>query len=768
MGISGRSRVRRAAAACVAAVIFMSTQAWAQQTAPVVLYSYTKLAVGNDVQYVLVPNASSNLQVPEGAELSPAIVNGAFNELRNLKRTTYGETSLDVSTKSLAKGQATVKLDGEREKYHPIIVSEIVYTLTQLGLTEISVPGYSKKPLSRADIEFSAYRLVVPAWRALPPRQIPAALIVMPDGVELASEDYQKKVEGRDPQILAMLETYLKHGDSRFVLLAIASLPGLKLDKGPDMILPLLSHKEAPVRTAALGALAGVERDDVLDGISDVMDKDKDKEVALAASSILGASKNKKYSVRALFFALRGDVEGPAIKAIEMLAASKEAAVAPELVKASRRDNDKIAAAAIKALADLKLNGELVDLFSDSKVSMERRMSAAALVATGGDNAQKFKALSLQTTLGTGEVALTALAAIKAFKDPDPRLAIEAVLKHPEAAARHAAAEALGEIKSPESLSALADAGTKPEDEETIQSVASTIMATLTLQDVLGYTSNRNIVLQRVAYLALGVKTQGGGGGKQVFDALKKGVESKDAGIRGASARGLGSFKDDKALELVVSLGKDPEGAVRRDVARGLGDWPAGTQSELLLGYLGDTEGEVIQAAVAALHKRKEDSAYKPILKLTRGATLPHPGARGAVMKALVALAPEPELQNVISVLSGGLFDPDREVKILAMDLLGQYDNPAAVTGLAALINDPVEEFRVLSVLALGKTGSNDAIELIASVVGDQSVAVRVAAMQAFGTLGKKAGADIIKAQLAVESDISVMRAGEAAMKKLK
>jgi HEAT repeat protein len=735
----------------------------------VVLYSYSKLTLGNDTQYVLVPQASKKLKVPPADKLLPSIVNGTFKELRNRKRTTYGDTSLDVSAKSIGRGLATVKLDKAREKYHPIIVAEVVYTLTQLGLEAVSFPGYNKKALGRDDIPFASYRLRVPALRALPPARIPTSTIIMPDGTELDSDTYAKKVAAKAPEIIAMLGKLIKDKDVKVVKEGITSLTSMSYDKTPDMLLPLLKDRRAEVRLVVLTTLQSSKRDDILDAISGVMDSDKDKAVALKASEILGASSNKKFSVRALFFALRGDQEGPAIKAIKTLSASKDPVVATELVKATNRNNPKIAAAAIDALAQLKLTPELLAIMDSKKRSKGSRLQAAALLLSNGDKGTKFKALSFQLVLGDAALAQSALETISTYKDPDPRLAIESCLIHDSIDVRHEAARRLGEIKNPDSLKALAKAGTRPEDSEIIQDISSKIMATLTMMEILQYTTNRNIILKRVAYLALGVKSAKGGGGAKVFEALAKGVKSKDGGIRGASVRAMGSFTKKKAsLGLVLSLSKDNEAIVRRDVARALGAWPSGTNRDTLLIYMQDPEGIVVEAALDALRVRKEDDVYMKVLKLSRAGAHPHPGVRGAIYRALAVLGPKKARDTVISTISGGLFDKNRDVKLLSIDLLGAYDSTLAVTSLAALINDPVEEYRVKSLLALGDTGSKDAIELITSVFTDKSVPVRVAAMTALGRTGLKEAKDAIKIQMATETDLQVIKAGENSMKKLK
>lgn len=756
---------------CLAALILLSVltgpvaPAFAQTPASVVVYSYAKVTIGNDVQYVLLPTASKFQAVP-GGSLSPAVVNAVFNELKSRKSATYGGTSLEVTPGSLAKGTAVVTIDSSKEKYAAIIRSETVYTLTQLGLESVKFKG-DKAATTRADVDRAAFCLRVPAWRALPPARVAPSVIELPSGADISSRDFYNKIASKDPEIEKLVRGYLGDKDEALVLSVIASIPTLGLAAEVDILLPLLRDKSPRLRSAGLAALAGNEKSDVLDAISAVMDNDKDREVAQQAASILGKSKNRQYSVRALYFNLRGADEKAALEAVEGLAQSKEPTAAPELVKAAAGKNQNVALAAIAALGSLNQPGELVKIFENGKADTARRLLAARVVVGLGDADARFKALTFQAASGPKDVALGAIEALATLATPDPRPSIEGALSHPDMAVRHLAIGKVGAIGSPQSLDALAETGTKPEDLELVEDVASGIMGKLALTDVLGYTSSKNLVLQRVAYRALGTKS-GGAGGARVFDVLKKGVGSKDAGIRASSALALGTFQNDKALGLVMGVAKDTDAKVRRNVARALANWPAGTSTPQLYEYLADPDGEVVAAAVDTFTARKEFEAYKPVLKLYRGKPHPFAGARMAVLRAIVVLAPEKELQTVISVVGGGLFDDDRDVKLLAIELLGNYDNPAAVTTLAALINDPAEEFRVKSLLALGRTKSKDSIELIASVMNDPSAVVRAASMEACGLTGQKGCIEPMRTQLAVERDASVLDAGKEGLKKLK
>lgn len=757
------SRAGGAAVAGVLVSLLLASVASAEPTS-VVLYSYTRVMLGNDAQYVLAPTAGQ-MKLEPSAPISPAAINGVFNELRSRKSATYGSSSVEVTPASLKKGSATVKIDPSKQKYAPIIMGEVVYTLTQLGLESVDFPTEKQKGVTRADVPFGAFALVMPAWRALPPNRIAPAELLLPDGSEIKAEDFYKRLDKGDEAMIKALQTWLGSDNEQVVLTVARSVSQMKLGQKNELLLPLLKHKEPRVRQAGLESLAGQEDVPVLDAISAVMDKDKDKEVAQQAASILGKSQNKLYSVRAQFFALRGGDEASALEAVKALAASKEPTAAPELVKAARGGNQKVALAAIDALADLKQAQELEKLFQDGKLEMERRLRASSGALRMADDGVRFNAMAFQARNAPGSAASSALETLAKVKDPDPRDAIEAALEHPEAPVRHTAARLLAERKNPASLKALAAAGARPEDEEVIEEAASAIMGELSLNDVLNYTGDKNAVLQRVAYRALGQKA--GSGNARVFGALEKGVTNKDTGIRASSVLALGAFKNDKALGLVVSAGKDPEARVRRNVARSLSNWEATTHSDLLYEYLQDQNGEVVEAAISTFDARQEFEAYKKILSVFRGKP-EFAGTRAAALKAIVKLAPKKELQTVISTVGGGLFDKDRDVKLLAIKLLGRYDNPAAVTTLAALINDPVEEYRIKSLLALGDTGSKEAIELIVSVLGDQSQPVRVAAMEALGRIGLKSASEPIRMQLAVEKDKEVIKTGQDALKKLK
>jgi len=740
----------------------------AAEDGPAILYSYEKFVLGNDVQYVLVPRPSK-LAVNTDAPLSPALITGLFNELRDTKRATYGGSTIDVNPAGLKKGQATVKLDESKERYAVIVVAEVITTMARLGVEKITFVGYDKRPLGVEDVEFGVFELSMPAWRCLPPRRIAPTSVVMPGGQVLSDAAFYAAIDKKDESIVKMVESYMKDDDSNIVLTAIRALPLMKLTDWEKLVLPALKHPDDKVRLGALEALDGNESEEVLAAIGDVMDKDKEAAVGQKAAEVLGKSKNKKYAVFAMYYQMRGNDEAAGIKAIDEILKMKEPSAATELVKAARGPRDAIALRAIEALGGLGAVGELKPLFTDAKLALERRLAAAAQVKGLPDADARFAALAFIATDGKPADANAAIDELARLTDPAPRAKIEAALDHKASEVRRHAGEVLTGLKDPASLKALAKAAeTYKEDEEALQTSASIIMGNLALNDILGYTTNKNIILRRVCYESLGNKVKGGGN-KRVLDVLGQGIKDKDDGIRASAAKGLLAFTDDAALKLLLDAGADKSAPVRRNVARALANWPAGkaTGRDLLVTYITDADGSVIEAAVDTLRGRKETETFDQILALYKVNRHPDPEVRGAVLKAIHELANEKQKQTVIGALSGAVYDADKRVKFLAITLLGAYDNAAAVTGLASLINDPAEDLRIASLGALGSTRSTDAVELIVSVASDPKKTVRIAAVEALGENGRPAAADALKKIMAVERDVDVLKAAKAALKKI-
>ena len=750
------------------AVAMVATQASAQ-TGSAVLYSYEKLVIGNDVQWVLMPTRGK-LKLARGTAPSPAVANGIFNELRDRKRATYGSTSLDVSANSIKKGTATVKIDGGKADYFPIIAAEVIYSLSQIGVTKVSFPGQSRKAMGREDVPFAVYTLEVPAWRALPPREIAPATIILPNGAQQDAAAFYSDLKKKADDTRKLLDAYAASKDNDQVIAAVSAAQAIAFRGWEEFVTKQLGHKAPEVRLAALDALADSTQDGALSAIAKVMDSDKDDKVAARAAKVLGASKNTKYAAMAIYFQLRGGDEAAALDAIQQLVKLGEPTAADELAKTARGKSDKVALAAIVALPKLQGGDQLTSLFQDGKLQGDRRM-AAATEARGLDKDPKARlaALTYMAANAPESTALKALEELKAIKDS--RASIEQALAHADKKVRHTAAAYLTEIRDPASLDALADAaGKKPEDAEVMEEAASVIMAKLSLTDVLKYTRTNKPVLKRVAYLALGQKV-GGAGSKGIYDVLAKGIKSNDPGIQAASARALGPYKDDRALKLVLSVANSKHGKVRRAVALALGNWSTPSGSDVLKGYLNDSDHSVIAGAVQAFGERFEYDVYPAVLKLYRPNRHPDKEVRTATLKTLAALTPrdnEKQTQVVISVLTGGLYDPEPEVKMTAIAMLGKYNHKAAVTGLASLINDPVERYRVASLEALGDTGSDEAIELITSVLNDPTKAVRLAAIDALAELGKKSASPALQKQIAREQDKEVQAAARAALKKLK
>jgi len=196
------------------------------------------------------------------------------------------------------------------------------------------------------------------------------------------------------------------------------------------------------------------------------------------------------------------------------------------------------------------------------------------------------------------------------------------------------------------------------------------------------------------------------------FEAALRDVRAQQPRFRGAAAARLGeppSDRRDEAIQGLLTLAKDDIGAVRE----------AAYES---LGVLGATEG------------------LGPLLEAFDDA---HLGARQAAVLAVGRVAPE-ESADAIAALLG---DPRPEMRFSAIWALS-YLGAGHASRIAEGLRDQDEEVRVLAVECLGELGATDDVEAIGALLEDPSDAVRFASATALAALGETKGAPTLRAAL--------------------
>jgi HEAT repeat protein len=196
------------------------------------------------------------------------------------------------------------------------------------------------------------------------------------------------------------------------------------------------------------------------------------------------------------------------------------------------------------------------------------------------------------------------------------------------------------------------------------------------------------------------------------FDAALRDVRAQHPRFRGAAAARLGEpppERRDEAVLGLLELAKDDTGAVRE----------AAYES---LGALGALEG------LATLLDAFEDG---------------HMGARQAAVLAVGRVAPEEGADAIAALLD----DARPEMRFSAIWTLS-YLGSGHADRIAVGLRDEDQEVRLLAVQCLGELGAAGKADAIAALLEDPSDAVRFAAATGLAALGDGRGAAMLRAAL--------------------
>lgn len=196
------------------------------------------------------------------------------------------------------------------------------------------------------------------------------------------------------------------------------------------------------------------------------------------------------------------------------------------------------------------------------------------------------------------------------------------------------------------------------------------------------------------------------------FEAALRDVQAQQPRFRGAAAARLDDpppERRDEAVQGLLSLAKDDVGSVREAAYESLGTLAA------------------IEALNTLLDAFEDE----------------HMGARQTAVLAVGRIAPEEGADAITTLLD----DPRPEMRfsaIWALSYLGAGHSDRIAEGLT----DEDEEVRLLAVQCLGELGATVGADAIASLLRDPSDGVRFAAATALAALGDARGAPALRAAL--------------------
>ncbi|MDY0060935.1 MAG: HEAT repeat domain-containing protein [Myxococcota bacterium] len=731
------------------ALLLLPLSVAAQDRTPYLSYSYEKVGIQDQETFALVPRPADAARGLAWADLQKA----AFDNLRRAKEPTYGSTSIYVNLDRTV----TVNLDESKRPYFPILIGELVYTLTELGATSVSFPLLGGTAYSRELVDVPAYVAITPLWRVLPPQPVPMGLVRMNNGQLTPATEVSGWIEGKDPRVVGFATGFLQSTDDRQVRAGIACLTQLRVPNLQTLLQGLLKHPNADIRLTATGAMTGTRDQAILQSLADGMKDEQDARISALAAEILQSSGDPRYATFGLFHVLQGADLNAATEAARKLGELKDKRAVPELARAARSPHAPLRIAAVEAIGLIGEMNVLKDLLGFSDLSADAKIRAAQLIAALPDPARAGNGQVYLLLNGSGKDSATAATQLGATRSAQVVPWLVQALGHAEAETRRAAAEALGVIGDPRALAPLAEAaGRLPAEREVMSAQVIGIMSAQSLDSILRLAGDGNVNIRTLATEALGHQVRRTPrAANQALPVLAARVADPAPEVRTAALNALGMMEgNQQALPLLLKSTADPATEARAAAAAALASYrsPAGTQE--LLKLLEDEEDAVRLKAITSCRLRREEAAVLPLINYR---THRNPEIKRAVMQALATINP-PSLHNSLrEVYSEAVFDTDPEVRLASVQGLKVIQDPRVLDVMSVLLQDGDQRVKVATLRAYGEAGFPQAIQpLLAALQDVKEPEVKIAALDGLLALKAKESIPTLESLKSTEPDRTV------------
>ncbi len=265
-------------------------------------------------------------------------------------------------------------------------------------------------------------------------------------------------------------------------------------------------------------------------------------------------------------------------------------------------------------------------------------------------------------------------------------------------------AEALGEIKDPDSVADMCEIY-KASDDRTV---------------------NRCLV-----------EAIGDIGDKESFDTLLEAVSDGDGTTRKFAVRGLAKMGDDHAVKPILdALADEPYDDVREAMGEAIASFSGDEVESALVSLLCNDKAELRLIGASGLSGYKSDAAKDALGKAFDDEDAK---VRSAAVRSLATFTND----DVATTIAGALSDSEKEVRLAALDVLSSH--PLGIKYVVQALSDDDMWVRFKAVNLLADKGATEAEEKLIELLKDDEVPVKISAARALGKLGSKDAVDTLK-----------------------
>jgi len=585
----------------------------------------------------------------------------------------------------------------------------VYHTLKAIGFDEVR---YAGKPLSAESFTRGAWIQVAPLTAALTGPRLTAGYVWL-TGVPVPVASFYKRLDAQDKDLQAAAIKLIETGSPEVRLALVTSLDALKLKDKESVALGRLEDTDSRVRLAALAHLEKSPSANTIKALQAMVEKDPDTNTRARAVKILVASGKKEYARYLLLDTLQSSDPAQVISAAKNLAASKDKKFAPALAGLATHQSPQVREVAVQSLADMGELTLLLGIVQNDKIAQETREQAALVLMTSTVQTDKAAGISFLVEKGSADNALKAakMARDEVVIGTVPSLA--KALSRPEADVRKTSAEALGKLKDPAGLEALAAAlraASDPAEKELYTQTATAIVSIQPVEQAIAIASSKDVTVRDLSIRALAgfMKERPN---PKIVDVLEGALKEKEPSIRQAAAYALARVPDEAVAAELGKLSDDQDPLIRVQVAYALSHSKQPNADAIIVKYLDDKDAAVKEAALVGVQVRKLTSALDKVKNL---ASYRKVEVKREVIRALLVIA-QPGDPSLFDLYAKAMLEEDVELRILAVEALSAYPNTDVRVHQA--IGTPLsddrapKELKIASLKALAKVGSPNAVE---------------------------------------------------------
>jgi HEAT repeat protein len=324
-----------------------------------------------------------------------------------------------------------------------------------------------------------------------------------------------------------------------------------------------------------------------------------------------------------------------------------------------------------------------------------------------------------------------------------------------DACVKESAVVGLGEVKDSRAVSALIMLLDDPSPTVRSRACSSLVaLGALAVPSLLQTLQFGNPEPRRQAALALGALKE-----PRAVDLLLALLTNRQASLRAAGAEALGNLRATKALDSLIAELRDDDPLVRWWAVWALGMLKDQRALDYLVACLQKADDPVMGIRAAeALGNLGGNTAESALLALLKHQD---PALRAAAIAGLGRMHSK-ATARVIDALE----DPAPEVRVAAVDFLGDCKEASALPALARGLGDKALEVRAATARALGATGDTRVLPGLKIAAQDGQQAVRLAAIDGMERMGAPA-LDLL-AECLGRSPVSLRCAAALALGRLK